>query len=275
LQYSEGPNEVTATESQFIQLSLWEISETVQDPCPKDVKLSNLSFSLPIQERPQYRLLNEGAKALSLAELLAILLSRNKSDARASLRLAYQVLSELENGEADSSRRLKNMSAQELARLTGINTHRALLIVAAIELGKRLFFPPILTGTIIDTPEAAANALAPDLMWEVDERFAVLLLDVKHKLLAKKILSIGTRTNTIASPSDAFGEALRQGATRIIVAHNHPSGDLAPSDEDILLTQELLSVGRSLNLPVLDHLILGNGSFVSLRQTTDLWRELS
>lgn len=272
--FEEFQDQAEVTELEFFQLSLWEISEAIQVPDLTDIDLSTHSFALPLGERPRDRLLNQGAKALSLAELLAILLSQDEDTYQDAFKLAYQVIGELESGEADAYRRLRNMNAQELAMFPDIGLHQASIVISAIELGKRLFFPCVPTGTVIDIPEVAANALAPDLMWEAEERFAVLLLDVKHRLLAKQVLSIGNRTSTIASPSDAFGEALRQGATRIIVAHNHPSGDLTPSREDILLTKALLIAGRSLNLPVLDHLILGNGSFVSLRQTTDLWNEI-
>jgi DNA repair protein RadC len=100
-----------------------------------------------------------------------------------------------------------------------------------------------------------------------------LLLDIKHRLLSTQVISIGTATETIAHPRDIFREVIRQGATRVIVAHNHPSGQLEPSTEDIVLTRQLLSGAQLLGIPLLDHLILGNGNFSSLRQTTDLWSD--
>jgi DNA repair protein RadC len=106
------------------------------------------------------------------------------------------------------------------------------------------------------------------------ERFAVLLLDVKHRLLGTRIITIGTATETLAHPRDIFREVIKQGATRLIVAHNHPSGNTEPSPEDIHLTRQLLSGAQFLGIPLLDHLILGNGDFRSLRQATNLWNEL-
>jgi DNA repair protein RadC len=108
-------------------------------------------------------------------------------------------------------------------------------------------------------------------MWQAQERFAVLLLDVKNKLIGTQVITIGTATETLAPPREIFREVLRQGATKVIVAHNHPSGNLEPSNEDINLTQQLLSGAQFLGIPLLDHLILGNGDYLSLRQTTTLW----
>jgi DNA repair protein RadC len=112
-------------------------------------------------------------------------------------------------------------------------------------------------------------------MWQEQERFAVLLLDVKHRILGSKVITIGTATETLAHPRDIFREVIRQGATRVIIAHNHPSGVLEPSPEDISLTEQLLAASKVLAIPLLDHLILGNGDYCSLRQRTNLWQESS
>jgi len=111
-------------------------------------------------------------------------------------------------------------------------------------------------------------------MWQTQERFAVLLLVVKHRLIRTQVITIGTATETLAHPRDIFREVIRQGATRVIVAHNHPSGNVEPSTEDIVLTRQLLSGAQFLGIPLLDHLILGNGDHCSLRQTTALWNEV-
>ncbi|MGB3203496.1 MAG: JAB domain-containing protein, partial [Crinalium sp.] len=100
-----------------------------------------------------------------------------------------------------------------------------------------------------------------------------LLLDVKNKLIGTQVITIGTATETLAPPREIFREVLRQGATKVIVAHNHPSGNLEPSNEDISLTRQLLTGAQFLGIPLLDHLILGNGDYLSLRQTTTLWDE--
>ena len=126
---------------------------------------------------------------------------------------------------------------------------------------------------MIDDPALAAAALSEQLMWEPREHFAVMCLNIRHQLLSTKILTRGTPTETLADPRDIFSAALRAGAARIIVAHNHPSGNLEPSSEDLRLTRQLLRSANIISVPVLDHLILGGGNYQSLRQTTSLWEE--
>ncbi|MFM6023916.1 MAG: DNA repair protein RadC, partial [Dolichospermum sp.] len=163
----------------------------------------------------------------------------------------------------------------ELMEIPGVGPAKATTILAAIELGKRAFLSRPSEGTVIDSPMAAAAALSQDLMWQNQERFAVLLLDVKNKLLGTKVITIGTATETLASPRDIFREVIRQGATRVIIAHNHPSGSLEPSEADIELTRQLLAGAELLAIPILDHLILGNGNHQSLREITTLWDNCS
>ena len=124
---------------------------------------------------------------------------------------------------------------------------------------------------IIDSPRAAAMALSHDLMWQSQEHFAIVMLDVKSRLLATRVITIGTATETLIHPREIFREVIRQGATSLIIAHNHPSGGLEPSREDLQLTELLLQAARCLQVPLMDHLILGRGDYQSLREITDLW----
>jgi DNA repair protein RadC len=111
-------------------------------------------------------------------------------------------------------------------------------------------------------------------MWQQQERMAVVMLDNKNRIFAQRIITIGTATETIAHPRDIFREVVKSGAVRFIVAHNHPSGFTNPSPEDITLTRQLLESARMLSIPLLDHLILGNGTFSSMRETCTLWKEI-
>jgi DNA repair protein RadC len=158
-------------------------------------------------------------------------------------------------------------------QIPGIKTAKATTILAAVELGKRAFQSRPLDRSAIDSPAAAVAALSLDLMWQPQERFAVLLLDVKNRLIGTQVITIGTATETLASPREIFREVIRQGATRVIVAHNHPSGNVEPSSQDIDLTRQLLAGAQFLGIPLLDHLILGNGNHQSLRELTTLWDE--
>ena len=227
---------------------------------------------IPLGERPRERLLAVGAKNLATAELIAILLSTGQGKGKLSaIGLGQHILKQLSHNRGDSLDVLRDVKPQELMRISGVGPAKAATIVAAIELGKRTFQfrPP--EKAVIDSPAAAAAALSQELMWQDRERFAVVMLDVKNRLIGTQVVTIGTATETLVHPREVFRESIRQGACKLIVAHNHPSGNLEPSDADIELTKQLLLGADYLDIPVLDHLILGNGNHQSLRQLTDLW----
>ncbi|MGB0562768.1 MAG: RadC family protein [Spirulinaceae cyanobacterium] len=230
---------------------------------------------LPTDERPRERLLELGAANLSTAELLAILLATGQGAGGLSAvglgQLILQTLSEAQ--QAAALDRLRDVNAAELTAIKGVGPAKATAILAAIELGKRVFQLRPAPRAEISSPQMAVAALSHDLMWQPQERFATLLLDTQNRLITTKIISIGTATETLVHPRDIFREAIRQNATRLLVAHNHPSGNLKASPEDIALTRQILAAANLLMLPVLDHLIVGQGDFCSLRQTTTLWED--
>jgi DNA repair protein RadC len=229
---------------------------------------------LPAAERPRERLIAQGPKHLATAELIAILLGTGQGAGKLSaLGLGQLILQKLGEHQRDPLSGLRDATIQELKTIPGIGDAKATTILAALELGKRVLNARPLEKEIIDDPAIAASILSSDLMWQSQERFAVLLLDVKHRLLGTQVITIGTATETLAHPRDIFRAVIRQGAVRLIVAHNHPSGNVEPSSEDISLTRQLLSGAQLLGIPLLDHLILGNGNFCSLRQTTSLWND--
>ncbi len=229
---------------------------------------------LPENERPRERLLNLGSKTLSDAELLAILLNTGQGPGKLSaVGLGQYILQVLSQDARDPLAALREVSPAELMVIPGVGPAKATSILAAIELGKRVFQLRPAPRAQIDSPQVAADALSQELMWQAQERFAVLLLDTKNCLMSTRVITIGTATETLAHPRDIFREVIRQGATKLIVAHNHPSGNVEPSREDIVLTEQLLQAALLLSIPLLDHLILGHGNFASLRQTTELWNQ--
>jgi DNA repair protein RadC len=230
---------------------------------------------LPPTERPRERLMDAGPVSLSMAELIAILLGTGQGKGKLSaVGLGQYILNQIGQNERDPVAVLRDITVQELTQIHGVGPAKATTILAAVELGKRVFQSKPLDLSVIDSPEKAANALAADLMWQSQERFAVLLLNVKNCLISRQIITIGTATETLAHPREIFREVIRQGAARLIVAHNHPSGSVEASEEDINLTRQLLAGAQILNIPLLDHVILGNGNFSSLRETTRLWQEV-
>lgn len=231
-------------------------------------------MDMPSEERPRERLLSYGARTLSTAELLAILMGTGQGPGKLSaVGLGQLILQELSRDQRDALDILRSVSAHDLMQISGVGAAKATTILAAIELGRRVLQSKPADRAVVDDPAVAAAALSADLMWQSQERFAVLLLDIKHRILGIRVITIGTATETLAHPRDIFREVIRHGAVRCIVAHNHPSGNLEPSADDLSLTQQLLEGAKILGIPILDHLILGNGDFRSLRQSTNLWKE--
>lgn len=230
---------------------------------------------LPLGDRPREKLADQGASRLSTAELIAILLGTGQGPGKLSaVGLGQYLLQHLSQHQRDPLDHLRQASLHELTQVSGVGPAKATTILAAIELGRRVYQHRPVDRITVDDPSVAAAALSHELMWQSQERFATVLLDIKHRILATQVVTIGTATETLAHPREIFREAIRQGAARVIVAHNHPSGSLDPSPEDIHLTRQLLKAAAILGIPMLDHLILGNGSFASLRETTQLWAEL-
>ena len=229
---------------------------------------------IPSNERPRERLFAIGAKNLTTGELLAILLNTGQGKGKLSaLGLGHHLLKKLSRHQRDPVDALRDVSPQELMQISGVGPAKAATIVAAVELGKRTFqFRPH-QKTAIDSPVAAAAALSQDLMWQNQERFAVLMLDTKNCLIGTQVITIGTATETVVHPRAIFRESIKQGASKLIVAHNHPSGILEPSNEDLELTQKLLQGAEYLDIPILDHLILGNGNHQSIRQIANFWND--
>ncbi|AFY60553.1 DNA repair protein RadC [Synechococcus sp. PCC 6312] len=230
---------------------------------------------LPSSDRPREKLIVQGSRALTAAELIAILLGTGQGPGKLSaVGLGQYILQKLSQNQPDPLLPLRDITPEELMQIPGVGPAKATTILAALELGKRVFQARPGEQTIISEPSQAAAVLSQEMMWETTERFGVLLLDVRHRLLGHQIISIGSATETIAHPKEIFREVIRRGANRMVIAHNHPSGNLDPSQADLSLTRQLLAGGQLLGIPILDHLILGQGEFCSLRQTTTLWQEL-
>ena len=185
---------------------------------------------IPASERPRERLMALGAKNIATAELIAILLGTGQGKGKLSaVGLGQYILQQLSQNQCDPMDVLRDINHQELMNIHGVGPAKATTILAAVELGKRAFLSRPTDRTVIDSPVAAAAALRHDLMWQRQERFAIVLLDAKNQLLGTKVITIGTATETLAHPREIFREVLRQGATRLIIAHNHPTGSVEPN----------------------------------------------
>lgn len=215
---------------------------------------------LPLDERPRERLLTEGAEFLSNAELLAILLrtgTRNQS----ALQMAHYILQETEGLKF-----LNEMTIEELMTIKGIGKSKAIQLLASMELGKRVTRKPLTKISAIYSPEDCVAFLSAEMKHLTQEHFVVIFLDTKNYVIGKRTIFIGSLNKAIVHPREVFKEAIKRSSASIICAHNHPSGDPTPSEQDIGLTHRLYEAGELIGIKVLDHLIIGDEQFVSLKE---------
>jgi DNA repair protein RadC len=213
---------------------------------------------LPPEERPRERLARHGAGALSNRELLALVVS---TGARRSSALAVA-----EDLLQTGLRGLAGRSLPELERERGLGRAKATRVLAALELGARLASEGRTASPSFRTAEAAARYLLPRYGVRPVETFGLLVLDVRQRLKREVVVSVGCLTSSLVHPREVFQEAVASRAAALVLFHNHPSGDPEPSGEDVSLTRRLVSAGTLMGIEVLDHLILGAGRFVSLKQ---------
>jgi len=215
---------------------------------------------LPRTERPRERLLLKGAHQLSNSELLAILMATSGQKGENVLDLAQRVL--IKAGDVG---KLIHMSYSELCEIKGIGPAKAVLIMAVVELSRRMH----LIGSepvVIKSPRDVQYILAERFRYEERERFYAVLLNTKNRLLGLEEVSVGSLNSSIVHPREVFRAAIRHSAASVIVAHNHPSGDPTPSREDIEVTRRLMEAGRIVGIEVLDHVIFGHESVLSLKE---------
>ncbi len=215
---------------------------------------------LPPGDRPRERLQQLGAKAVSTRELLAIIL-RTGSGGYNTRHLAEQLLVQF-----NSLAGLAKASIAELTVVKGIGPVKAVEIKAALELGRRLLVAKPDERPRIHSPADAANLLMGEMMFLEQEHLRLILLDTRNHVLATPTLYIGSLNTTTVRIGEIFRDAIKANAAALIVVHNHPSGDPSPSSEDRRVTRQLVEAGRLLDLAILDHIIIGQQRFVSLKE---------
>lgn len=215
---------------------------------------------VPAEERPRERLVAHGAASLSTHELLAIILRTGTKD-ESVLQLANRLLQTFEG-----LRLLKEASLEEITSIKGIGEAKAVQIMSAIELGRRISQLKFEDRYAIRSPEDGANYVMEEMRFLTQEHFVCLYLNTKNQVLHKQTLFIGSLNASIVHPREVFKEAFRRSAASIICIHNHPSGDPGPSREDIDVTKRLAECGKILGIELLDHLIIGEKKFVSLKE---------
>lgn len=214
---------------------------------------------LPDWEKPREKLLREGSERLSNAELLAILIHTG-TRTRSAMDLAAEILALDPSG----IRYLTDCSPEELKRIEGLGDAKICSVLAAAELGRRIASArPERYGRIGDS-EDVASLFMERMRYYRREHFFCVLVNAKGEIIEEAEVSVGDLISSNANPREVFQRAIRRNAGAVIFLHNHPSGDPTPSREDILTTKRLVEVGELLGIPVLDHVVIGDGTFVSM-----------
>lgn len=213
----------------------------------------------PASDRPRERLAKLSAGALPVRELLALVLGAG-SAGRSAVDLGADLFARFEG----SLRRLAAADLPELRSVPGIGPAGAARIAAALEIGRRLAAEPSRRGDRIRGPADVFGRLGPQLRDRRQEEFWVLYLDSQNRVIVERRVTVGLLNSSLVHPREVFAPAISHAAASVILAHNHPSGDPDPSPEDLDVTVQMVESGRLLGIPVRDHIVLGDETFVSL-----------
>ena len=216
---------------------------------------------LPGSERPREKMLKYGAGSLTNNELLALIINSGTKK-ESALVLASRVLSL----DHEGLRGLLNFRPEEYKKIEGIGIAVACRISAAVELGRRIAATPHSARIKLDKPEHAADIFMEDMRHLQSEKLMVAMINSKGEIIAKEDVAMGGLYYANTTPREIFANAVRKGAYGILLAHNHPSGDPNPSAEDLALTKQVFAAGKLLGISLIDHIIIGDGIYVSLRE---------
>jgi len=213
---------------------------------------------IPEEERPRERLIRNGPESLSNAELLGIIL-RTGSKEENVVNLCSRILSEY------SIKQLSLANVSRLMQVHGVGKAKAAQIAAVFELARRLETFVEEPKRKICSPKDVYALMYPKMREQKKEKFITLYLDTKNQILKEEVVSIGSLNASIVHPREVFKSALMESSASVIMVHNHPSGDPSPSREDIMVTEKMVEGGKLLGIDVLDHIIIGDGRYVSLK----------
>lgn len=218
---------------------------------------------MPVSERPYEKLEKYGAENLSDAELLGIIIKSGVKGEN-SVQVAQRIINK--NIDSKGFYFLERMSINELTEIRGIGKVKAIQLKAIFEMAKRINNNAHVNKVKITTPKLAYEELSGVLKYEAEENFRVLLCDVKCNLIVNKLIAKGSLNTVSIQPREIFKPAIAYSAANILLAHNHPSGDCTPSKEDIIFTKNVMEIGKSLGISVVDHIVIGENGYCSIRE---------
>ena len=217
---------------------------------------------LPFSERPYEKLEIYGAEKLSNAELLAIIIKTGTKD-KSVLSIAQEIINMQKDTNTNSLRFLQEMTVNDFMKIKGIGKIKAIQLLSICELTKRIS-KPINQKIIIKNSKDVADLLMPEMRYEKKEKVKVLLLNSKNVLIKTVDISLGGANFAYIEPKDILMEAIKNGAPKIILIHNHPSGDVTPSKNDHNVTTRVYEAANLMGIDFLDHIIIGDGKFLSI-----------
>ncbi|MBF4694864.1 RadC family protein [Fusibacter ferrireducens] len=220
---------------------------------------------LPLEERPREKMMMYGEQALSNAELLAIIL-RTGTAKKSAIDVAHDLI---EKCPADFSD-LNQFSLEELCEIEGIGPSKACQILSSLELGRRIQRSSFKSKTKVTSPDAIFTFFKSEIGHEKVEKFIVVLLNTKNEMIKWEIISVGSLNASIVHPREVFNKAIKKNAAAIIAVHNHPSGHVTPSREDLNITMRLKEAGRIVGINLIDHIIIGHEKYYSFKENDQL-----
>ena len=220
---------------------------------------------IPLNDRPREKMAANGAAVLTDAELIAILLRTGTAE-----KSAIDIASEM-TADGGLYKRLAGITRlNELTNIKGLGQAKAATVLAALEIGRRIASAKPLEKIHLSCPQDVADFLMPRLRYAAKEQFVVILLNNKNKVIGTEVVSEGSLSSSIVHPREVYAPAILHHAAAIMVAHNHPSGDPKPSLEDEEVTRMLSRSGKVLGIPMIDHVIIGDGNYYSFLENEAL-----
>ncbi|MBM7560762.1 RadC family protein [Fusibacter tunisiensis] len=216
---------------------------------------------IPQSEQPREKMISLGVETLSNSELLAILIRTGTKH-----KTAVQLAQELVNSCSGDFSEFANITLEELSGFTGIGPSKACQILAAVEVGKRVKMSGIVRRTKVSSPADIYQYFSAQLSDLKVEKFIIVLLNTKNEIINWEMVSMGSLNASIVHPREVYNRAVKRSAASILVLHNHPSGHVKPSAEDINITRRLKESGTLLGIPLIDHLIIGKDSYFSFKE---------
>jgi len=215
---------------------------------------------LPRQERPRERLQKFGPEALSAQELLALVIGRGIPN-KSVMNIAQELLAKFGNVKA-----IGQATIEELSQIKGIGLAKAAQIKACFELGKREDLEPEVKDFDVKNPEGVVKAIRASIQDKAKEHFKLILLNPRNKIIGISTISVGTLNASLVHPREVFKDAIKHSAASVVLAHNHPSGDPEPSEDDLTITKRLTEAGKILGVEVMDHIIIAKNGFFSFKE---------